>query len=202
MSGSRLYGPETDPDRLVAIHEGGHAVEAYLGGLGVLWARLDPGPDVRTVEQDRLEASIPRLLDPPLPLSDDLLRFYVADIRLRVSGGLARFRFEEPRHVWSEAEAQSLDLSKYGGQEDQAVAETEADVLRRGGQRLRPVAYVAWAKGKVWRDTLERVALITVVADALVERRSLDGPEIEALLSQLLSQEAAEDLETKKPRRL
>lgn len=139
--------------RQKAVHEAGHAVQAHVNGLGILFVSLMP-PAVRVAEQAALEEEGYNLANPSRK-EDRLVEFYRRDIEVRVAGPLAllRYQYESLERDLDSVDPESIKLGLWGGMEDEKIAVHCASVLARWFP-LRPEPYVAWVKKQVWVDTI------------------------------------------------
>ncbi len=72
------------------------------------------------------------MLAPSIPLSHELVSFYQADVRVRMAGPLAQFRFQESEwKCQAVGDGSSINLRTWGGDLDQLVIEAELAILRR-----------------------------------------------------------------------
>ena len=161
-------------DERKSIHEAAHAVQAYLNGLGVHRATLDPEPRVRTRAQHALDNAGVNLADPPPREMKRLGTFYPRDIEVRVAGALGNFRVD-----CNEGQVPDIGTVKNLAECDYEAALHESRLLDWDLHRLDRVV------DKVWRETMtsERWNTVEKLATLLRDKRSLDGESVHRFLA-------------------
>jgi hypothetical protein len=109
------------------------------------------------------------LAAPPLPLSAELLDFYLGDVRVRVAGPLARCHFTMANRLRVWRPSSGFSLARCGGRGDEVAARHVIGMLRSAGS-LDEASYMRMILDETWADLRTRWHLVAAVAEALLER--------------------------------